>query len=199
MAKLLRKLTPKNSAGFTLIELLIVVVIIVIVIGVGAASYSTVARNARNSERTSELAKIALALEDYYADHGKYPDTDYRFQTANAFPNNPLNCILGGSHAQSVTPAGVCTEPYNIYIADGDKAQFPIDPLYDDYRNPESNYSYCSDMDGQKYALVAHKYEGNAPDQNSFNAGDPFWDKAIDWNPDVNLWNNKYVLYSPRR
>src|SRR3990172_11575763 len=103
MKKLLT--STKFQVGFTLIELLIVVVIIVIVIGVGAASYTTVARNARNTQRQADLAKIATALEEYYSDHGSYPNHrggTYLFGTANATSmpySDDLNCLLGGSRA----------------------------------------------------------------------------------------------------
>ncbi len=68
----MKKLLTSNT-GFTLIELLIVITIIVIVIGVGAVSYTTVAKNARDSQRKSDLAKIAEALEQSYSDFHVYP------------------------------------------------------------------------------------------------------------------------------
>src|SRR3990172_6134679 len=72
MKKLLS--STKFQLGFTLIELLIVIVIIVIVIGVGAASYSTVARNGRDSQRKADLKKAQLAIESFYSENGAYPN-----------------------------------------------------------------------------------------------------------------------------
>src|SRR3990172_10027955 len=70
-----RKSRCSRQRGFTLVELLVVVAIIAILVSVGAVSYSTAQRNARNAQRASDLNKIALALEEFYSDHGFYPST----------------------------------------------------------------------------------------------------------------------------
>ncbi len=94
MKKLLS--TKKFQAGFTLIELLIVIVIIVIVIGVGAASYTTVARNGRDAQRKSDIEKMQLALEEFFADNGAYPDEGW---ISGASPTNydRVTCMIDGS------------------------------------------------------------------------------------------------------
>lgn len=63
----------KSQAGFTLIELLVVVTII----GILAALATINVRNARiRAEENAlkyNLAQIRKAIDDYYADHQKYP------------------------------------------------------------------------------------------------------------------------------
>lgn len=132
-------ITPyKSQAGFTLIELLIVIVIIVILIGIGAASYTTVARNSRDSQRKSDLQKIASALEEFYADYREYP------------PDTPVgelsDCLTG---ADCALPTG--TRNTNEFIS-----ALPTDPQSG---NP---YVYNAESNNQKYELSA-TFEGTAP------------------------------------
>lgn len=73
----------ESPKGFTLIELLIVITIIVIIIAIAAVSFTTVQRNARDSQRKSDLKKVQLALEEFFADNGAYPDEP---------PNDHMSC-----------------------------------------------------------------------------------------------------------
>lgn len=59
--------------GFTLIETLVSIVIIVILAGIGFGMLSSAkAREARN-KAASQIQLLQLALEEYRADHGRYP------------------------------------------------------------------------------------------------------------------------------
>lgn len=215
----------KFQAGFTLIELLIVIVIIVIVIGVGAASYTTVARNARNSDRATDLQKIAEALEVYYADYGTYPVTSPgpspQVQAAGYdCANDVICCLYGGTLAQAVrlghpdpniwkcdTPANFDSnreyiKPLAIQGSYG--SGIPTDPNYT--ANvvglfSEGYYVYVSG--GQKYALITKEYEGSAPEKHRFNSSHDYYDEAVSWGGgslysfDPLLWTDQYVLDSP--
>lgn len=66
----------KTSAGFTLMELLIAVTIMLIISGVSLSSFWQSQKKSRDSQRKSELAQIARALELYNEDFGEYPDDD---------------------------------------------------------------------------------------------------------------------------
>ncbi|HSX58046.1 MAG TPA: prepilin-type N-terminal cleavage/methylation domain-containing protein [Candidatus Saccharimonadales bacterium] len=217
----MKKLLTSNT-GFTLIELLIVITIIVIVIGVGAVSYTTVARNSRNSQRQSALKKISEALEEYYADHHTYPNTNVsgQFQTVgsdcgkNAY--DAICCLLGGTIASvdsSIIPAGSwrCTDPFNTYIAPGEKLatianrniytglprDASINPTDDSGTTLTTKY-YAYASDGQSYVLTTTNYEGTAPSENRFSStfSSYYWPKASAWVGSI-AWGNQYAVRSP--
>lgn len=104
----------KSKLGFTLIELLIVVAIISILIAVGSVSYTTVQKRGRDAQRKSDVRKIALALEDYYAENRSYP--------AN----------IGGA-TDSLSWSGSLSDGSRVYLD-----SVPRDPL----NNASYNYKY---------------------------------------------------------
>ncbi|MDO8620543.1 MAG: type II secretion system protein [bacterium] len=63
--------------GFTLIELLVVIAIIGLLSSIIFASLTTARMKGRDAVRLSGMNEIQKALELYYANHGKYPDTIY--------------------------------------------------------------------------------------------------------------------------
>lgn len=65
---------PKNK-GFTLVELLIAISLIAILSGVLFTVINPlgIQKKARDSQRISDLAKIKVALENYFADNRRYP------------------------------------------------------------------------------------------------------------------------------
>jgi len=64
----------KNKA-FTLIELLVVCIIIGILTSIVALNMRNVNKKTRESQRKSDLTKIAQALDSYKLDNKSYPDT----------------------------------------------------------------------------------------------------------------------------
>src|SRR4051812_38758200 len=68
-----RILHSSYERGFTLIELLVVIAIISIIFAIIITSASQIQKLARDSQRKSDLAKIAQALQAYDSDHGFYP------------------------------------------------------------------------------------------------------------------------------
>jgi len=69
-------MTNKNTyRGFTLVELLIAISLIGILTGVLLAVINPrgIQARARDSQRVSDLAKIKVALENYFADNRVYP------------------------------------------------------------------------------------------------------------------------------
>lgn len=70
------------TRGFTLIELIVVIAVISIM---ATALLSTISpfeqfKKSRDTDRKVAIAQIQKALESYYQDHGRYPDSsaDYR-------------------------------------------------------------------------------------------------------------------------
>ena len=64
-----------NKKGFTLVELLVVIIVISILSGVvlSVVNVSGMRARSRDSQRKSDLSKIAAALELYYTDNRAYP------------------------------------------------------------------------------------------------------------------------------
>ena len=64
-----------KTLGFTLIELLVVISIIGILAGLTLTGFSAARKNARDTQRKSDLAQYKAALEAYAANNGgKYPE-----------------------------------------------------------------------------------------------------------------------------
>lgn len=160
-----RENSRSRQRGFTLIELLIVVSIIVILITIGAVSYTTVNRNARDSQRKSDLKKIQLALEEFKANNGSYPaespptapqEVDSISCTVNGTPNPPTTRFNPG---QTFQCNGITylqkmpTDPstgYGYYYEIGDGMCEPV--------GPDSDFLHC-----QKYTLWAKLENTNDP------------------------------------
>ncbi len=63
------------SAGFTLIELLIAIAIIAILTSIGFGTYAGVQKKSRDAQRKSDLNQLTRALELFYSDFGRYPES----------------------------------------------------------------------------------------------------------------------------
>jgi len=66
---------PRTSSGFTLIELMIVMALIVILASIGLALYGNSVTRAKESVLKEDLFRMRDAIDQYYADKGKYPAT----------------------------------------------------------------------------------------------------------------------------
>ncbi len=65
----------RRSRGFTLIELLIVMTIIGILASIAAPNYQRSVIRARESVLMEDLYQMRQAIDAYFADHIKYPDS----------------------------------------------------------------------------------------------------------------------------
>ena len=64
-----------RSRGFTMIELLVVVTLITILATIGMTQYRTSVIHAREATLKEDLFRMRDAIDQYYADKGKYPDS----------------------------------------------------------------------------------------------------------------------------
>ncbi len=64
-----------SARGFTLIELLIVITIIVVLAGISLANYGTSVTRSKEAVLKEDLFRLRDAIDQYYADKGKYPAT----------------------------------------------------------------------------------------------------------------------------
>jgi general secretion pathway protein G len=63
----------RQARGFTLIEILVVMLILVILAGVALARYANSVTRANEAVLKTDLFQMREALDQYYADKGKYP------------------------------------------------------------------------------------------------------------------------------
>jgi general secretion pathway protein G len=64
-----------GTAGFTLIELLVVISLVMILSAVAMSSYNGSVIAAKEAALKSDLFHMRDAIDQYYADKGKYPDS----------------------------------------------------------------------------------------------------------------------------
>jgi general secretion pathway protein G len=63
----------RNDRGFTLIELLVVISMISILAAMGVAQYRNNVKRAQEATLKTDLFHMRDAIDQYYADKGKYP------------------------------------------------------------------------------------------------------------------------------
>jgi len=65
----------RATGGFTLIELIVVLVLVGLLLSIAAPRYFHVVDNGRVSVQRQNVAVIRDAIDKYYGDIGRYPDT----------------------------------------------------------------------------------------------------------------------------
>jgi general secretion pathway protein G len=68
-----RQSRPLSTDGFTLIELLIVIALITILASMGVVQYRNSIQSSREAVLRTDLFRMRDAIDQYYADKGKYP------------------------------------------------------------------------------------------------------------------------------
>jgi general secretion pathway protein G len=69
-----RRFSRGTRSGFTLIELLVVMAIIALLLTIALPRYWHSTDRAKESVLKQDLAQIRIAIDQYHADRGKYPD-----------------------------------------------------------------------------------------------------------------------------
>jgi general secretion pathway protein G len=84
----------RRQNGFTLIELIVVVTIIGILAGVAISNVKWAQQRARESALRHDLFEMRKAIDDYYADKQRYPDSLQTLKTEHylrAIPKDPIS------------------------------------------------------------------------------------------------------------
>jgi general secretion pathway protein G len=69
------RLRRRAHRGFTLVELMVVMVLIAILLTIAVPRYFGTVDNGKASVQRQNIAAIRDAIDKYYGDQGKYPDT----------------------------------------------------------------------------------------------------------------------------
>lgn len=95
----------KHDEGFTLIELLIVIVILGILAGVVVFAVSGITDQGQDSACEADRATLEVAVEAYYAQNNRYPDSQAALTGFLRSPSTLYDVGSGGSIIASATCA----------------------------------------------------------------------------------------------
>jgi general secretion pathway protein G len=112
-------MTKGSDSGWTLIELLIVISIIMILASFALVQYRNSVTSAKEAALKSDLFFMRDAIDQYYADKGKYPDSLQTLVTDNyirAIPKDPFTLSTDSWQTVEAEPqAGSSTAEPGIY------------------------------------------------------------------------------------
>jgi general secretion pathway protein G len=120
--------TENRQSGFTLIELIVVVTIIGILAGVAISNVKWAQQKAREAALHHDLFEMRKAIDDYYADKQKYPDSlqtlvSDHYLRGTGLPKDPITQRSDWEEVQASTdpndPAAVDTSGDNASMAPG--------------------------------------------------------------------------------
>lgn len=105
----MKKSTFTTRNGFTLIELMIVMVLLAILVAIGTGSFMSSQKKSRDAKRKADLRQVAVTLEAYYNDMGRYPA---------ASGGQMMGCGIGASGACAWGGAwsNTSTTPETVYM-----------------------------------------------------------------------------------
>lgn len=130
--------------GFTLAEVLVAISIIAILSSVVFASFTTTRQNARDTERQVSLKELQLAIEQYRAEFGRYPEQGCGGTTQWTGP---------GPHSSAWGNNADCPR-WIEGLVPGSIDQLPVDE-----RDDENNigYLYRTNTSGTAYKVLVHQ------------------------------------------
>lgn len=101
----------RAQRGFTLIELIVVVTIIGILAGVAISNVKWAQQKAREAALHHNLFEMRKAIDDYYADKQKYPDSLHALQTDHYLRYIPKDPLTGQAQWEEVQVSSDPSDP----------------------------------------------------------------------------------------
>lgn len=89
-----------TQKAFSIVELAVVIAVLGILATITAVGYTKLQRDARDTERASDIAIIQSALETYYEKNGRYP---YSAEVNETFLRNTLSLPASAIKAPDAT------------------------------------------------------------------------------------------------
>jgi type II secretion system protein G len=93
---------PKRASGFTLIELIVVMVIVSLLVTIAAPRYFGSLQKSKETALRQTLAVTRDALDKYYGDNGKYPDSLDALISKRYLRTLPVDPITGSNSTWTV-------------------------------------------------------------------------------------------------
>jgi len=94
----------KRNNGFTLIEILVVLVILAMLLSVAAPRYFGSVDKSKETVLKQNLFQIRDALDKYYSDVGKYPDTLDDLVAKRYLRSAPVDPVTGSATTWVIVP-----------------------------------------------------------------------------------------------
>lgn len=85
----------RTQGGFTLIELLIVITLIMILAGIALVQYSNTVQSAKETVLKTDLFRMRDAIDQYYADKGRYPQSLEALVSERYMREVPIDPLTG--------------------------------------------------------------------------------------------------------
>jgi general secretion pathway protein G len=136
MVRLFRAGLRRDARGFTLIELLVVMSLIVILAGMSMVAYKDSVQRGREAVLKEDLFRMRDAIDQYYADRSKYPQTLEDLVSTGYLRKVPIDPITQSSESWQLVQAE--PDPNNLAAEVG---------IYDIKSGSEGTA-----LDGSKYA-----------------------------------------------
>jgi general secretion pathway protein G len=94
----------KRGCGFTLIELIVVMVIVALLVAIAAPRYFGSLQKSKETALRQTLAVTREALDKFYGDNGKYPDSLDTLIAKHYLRALPVDPMTGSSSSWTVVP-----------------------------------------------------------------------------------------------
>jgi general secretion pathway protein G len=119
-----RAVDAKGQRGFTLIEMLIVVALIGIVVAVAVGQYRNSIQKAKEAVLKEDLYVIRTAIDQFFADKGRYPSDLYELVDEKYLHDIPFDPITKSTDTWQVEyseydEGDISTEPGIINVRSG--------------------------------------------------------------------------------
>ena len=103
--RLRRRSRGSSSDGFTLIELLIVIALITVLATMGVVQYRNSIQNSREAVLHTDLFRMRDAIDQYYADKGKYPSSLDTLVSDGYMRKIPIDPVTNSTDTWQTVPA----------------------------------------------------------------------------------------------
>jgi general secretion pathway protein G len=132
----LRPIPRRAAAGFTLIELLVVMSLIVVLATISMVMYANSVQRGREAVLKENLFRMRDAIDQYYADKGKYPEALEDLVSAGYLRRVPVDPITDSP------------ETWQLVQAEPDPNDLTAEPGVYDVKSGSEGTA----LDGSKYA-----------------------------------------------